>query len=63
MAWMKVCRESNTVDVHFKRECAVKDDTQALDLRGGKNYKVVSGKGKTVRLNQSRFSAIKEYHC
>lgn len=37
VAEMKVSRPSDRIDVRVKREVAVEDDTQTLNLRGGRD--------------------------
>ena len=37
VAEMEICSAGNGVDVRMEGKCAIEDDTQALNLRGGGN--------------------------
>lgn len=60
IAKMEVCRTSNTVNVCFKRQWAVQDDTRTLNLRGGKNCGIFKSQIQFIRFSQSRFSTYEE---
>ena len=45
---VKVSGPGDVIDVRLKGECAVEDDTQTLNLRGGGHCGVVYGEGETV---------------
>lgn len=57
---MEVCRTSNIVNVCFKGQWAVQDDTKTLNLRGGKNCGIFKSQIQFIRFSQSRFSAYEE---
>lgn len=58
IAKMKVCRQSDVINMGSEGEGAVQDDTQTFDLRGGINSSVVNVKGETsVRFGQCGFCA------
>lgn len=60
---VKVSGPGDTIDVRLKRESAVEDDTQTLNLRGGGNWRVVNGDREGVNFGKSGFGAEKKKFC
>ena len=48
VAEMEVGRPSNVIDMRGEGEGAVEDDTQTLNLRGGKNGGIIDGNGEIM---------------
>ena len=45
---VEVSGPGDVIDVRLKGECAVEDDTQTLNLRGGEDQGAVNGEGEGV---------------
>lgn len=54
---MEISRAGDIIDVRLKRQCAIEDDTQTLNLRGGRDSRVVDRNGETVRFGESGWGA------
>lgn len=47
----------DVINLILNRQCVIKDDTQALDLNGGGNWRAANGEEETVDYGESRLGA------